>query len=132
MSFDAGAITGSLELDISHFAHGMIEATSISELFPEVVRSFMANPLLGLIDLAEEAAKSIREAFESTSEAVHALGVESIRAGVSAQFLEGLGDAARSQKVGIEEIAHSMAFLNRNIAEAASGNKDVKLVFDQL
>src|SRR4051812_30144664 len=123
MSFDAGAIVGSLEFDISPYAQGMLEATSIAHLFPHIVQEFLANPLLGLIGIAEEAAHFIREAFESVAEAAHDLGIEAERAGVSAGFLGKIGAAAKGSKTSIEEVAHSMAFLNRNAAEAAAGNK---------
>ena len=45
--FDAGGITSKLSLDVSGYAQGMLQATSIAQMFPSVVTSFLANPLLG-------------------------------------------------------------------------------------
>src|SRR2546426_11124158 len=113
MSFDAGAIVGSLQLNISPFAQGMLQAESIAKLFPAVVTNFMANPLLGLVGIAETAAHGIEHAFSHvaalvkeslshTSESMHALGIEAERAGVSAQFLGAIGAAAKEVHVDID------------------------------
>lgn len=132
MSFDAGAITGKLTLDLSDYAHGMIEATQIAQLFPSVVRSFLAEPLLGLIDLAKEAGEAVKEAFLGAAEGAHQLDIESQKAGVPAEFLEQVAAAASSAGVQVEEVAHAMAFLGRNAADAAAGNATMAKSFADL
>lgn len=61
--FDAGGIASTLGLDLSDFAKGMVEANSIAAAFPAVVTSFLANPLLGIIQVAEKAASAVIKAM---------------------------------------------------------------------
>jgi hypothetical protein len=132
MSFDAGSITSTLGLDFSPFEHGILGAEAIAHTFPHIVTEFMEHPLLAVVDVAKEAAEAVKEAFLGTAESLHHLGIEAERAGVSVQFLATLANAGKTAGVGVEEVAHGLAFLSRNIAEAAQGNASAEQTFGRL
>lgn len=54
MSFDAGSISSTLSLNTDPFAKGMLKAESLMQVFPQSVTTFMANPLLGVINVAKD------------------------------------------------------------------------------
>ena len=56
MSFDAGAITSTIGINVNPFAQGMLQATSIAKLFPATVTEFLANPILAVIGVFEKGA----------------------------------------------------------------------------
>jgi hypothetical protein len=132
MAFDAGAVKSTLGIDLSPFAAGMLQATAIAKLFPEAVTDFLANPLLGLADIAEKATDAIKDAFTDVSQSAHELGLQAQRAGVSAEFLEDIGNAATESGVGVDDLSHSFAFLNRNAADARQGNDAAMQSFTRL
>jgi hypothetical protein len=129
VSFDAGAITGSLIFDISPFAHGMLQAESIAHLFPHVVSSFLADPLLGLIDIAERSAKSIGHMVEEIVKKFDNLGEVAETAGLSAQFLARIGPVAEDAGSSMFSLVDMTKFLERNLFEAAHGNKELAASF---
>ena len=53
-------IFSTLRLNMSPFATGMMQAQSIASIFPSAVQSFLASPLLGVIDLAKQVASGIK------------------------------------------------------------------------
>lgn len=50
MSFDVGAILSRLKLDTGGFAAGILNAQSLARVFGSTVSTFMANPLLGVVE----------------------------------------------------------------------------------
>lgn len=130
--FQAGSIVGKMGLDISGWTRSMLEANAISALFPATVRNFLASPLLGLIGVAQDAARSIKEAFLEIGRAADNAGEAAEKAGVSVEFLTGVGAAAQDAGSSVEGLADSLKFLNNNAADAASGNKVTAKAFRDL
>jgi hypothetical protein len=122
MSFDAGAITSTLGLDVSEFAHGMLEANAIASVFPQTVTTFLANPLLGVMEVASRAAGFIKSAFLEVGHAADNAGEAAEKAGVSVEFLTGVGAVAKDAGSSVEGLADALKFLNNNAADAAGGN----------
>ena len=114
MPFDAGAIASTMSLDTSGFAQGMLQAQGLAELFPSVVTNFIANPLLGIVSAAEQMASAVKNAFTSLASDARAVGNAAQQAGVSVGFLSTVGKAS---EVGVNGLADSFKFLNRNLAE---------------
>src|SRR5438045_4338307 len=95
MSFDAGSAVSKLDLDNSGFMRGMLQAQTVSQLFPATVTNFLANPLLGLIGIAKDASEAIVGAFTSVARAADNAGEAAEQAGVSVQFLTSVGQVAK-------------------------------------
>jgi hypothetical protein len=123
MPFDAGSIMGSLGLDVSGFTGGMLRAEGIAHLFPEVVTEFMANPLLGFIDLAKEAGKALEDAFLNTVNAAEDTGLLAKKIGASVEFLSDWTAVASTVKVSQQELGVGFKFMLQNADEAVQGNK---------
>src|SRR5689334_22198726 len=121
MPFDGGSIISKLGLDTSGFAQGMLQATSISQLFPATVTNFLANPLLGLAGIAKSAASAIASAFADVVNAADNAGDSAAKLGVSVGFLTAYGRAAADAGSSAEGFADSLKFINNNAADAASG-----------
>ncbi|HEY1685536.1 MAG TPA: hypothetical protein VGG19_12290 [Tepidisphaeraceae bacterium] len=140
MAFQAGSIVADLGLNTSSFVGGMLEAQGVAALFPQVVTDFIANPLLGAAEAAKEAFEkieavlggSLTEIIEHVGESLHQLSNAAIETGVSVSFLSGISAAASEAGVGTMQLAEAMNFLNRNAADAASGNKDAATAFMRL
>lgn len=130
--FQAGSVVGKMGLDISGWTRSMLEANAISALFPSVVQNFLASPLLGLIGVAQDAARSIKEAFLEIGRAADNAGEAAEKAGVSVEFLTGVGAAAKDAGSSVEGLADALKFLNNNAADAASGNKVTAKAFAEL
>lgn len=130
--FDAGSAVGKLGLDLSDYARGMLQAQSIASLFPSVVTNFLANPLLGLIGIAKDAASAIADAFTSIGSAADDAGEAAQKVGVSVEFLTGVGTAAADAGSSVQGLGDAMKFLNNNAADAAAGNKTVRQAFADL
>ncbi len=128
MPFNAGSIKGGLSWDVSEYAQGMLQATTTAAIFPGIVTAFLANPLLGAAQVAKQVAGSIVDGLKwiitTTMEVGHAmddLGEAAQTAGVSAQFLKGVGLAASDAGGSMQEMGDALKFLNKNLAEAAAG-----------
>jgi len=139
MAWDAGAITGSLGLDVSEYAHGMLQAEGLMQAFPSVVTEFLENPLLGFISLTKETAEAAvemdRKLVETLSEVAshaQALGLDALKSGVSVQFFEGLEIEAKRVGVSADEIGNSFRFLERNAVAATEGNQQAAQGFAAL
>jgi len=132
MSFDAGSIAGGMSWDISGYTRSMLQAESIASLFPHVVTSFLANPLLALIDIAKEAGHAISEAFTATMERAHEMGEAAERTGLSLQFLGTVGASAKMAGIGIDELSHSMLFFERSMQNASEGDETASKAFRDL
>jgi hypothetical protein len=126
---DVGAIKGALSFDISEFSRGMMTVNTVASVFPGVVQSFLANPLLGLIDLSKRAANALAGVFTSTAKRVDDLDDLAQSLGVSVRQLSLLGDAASFSGGGVEEVAEAVKFLSRAAAEAAGGNQALAATF---
>jgi hypothetical protein len=118
MSFDPSVI------------EGMLEANTIAAAFPAVVTSFLANPLLGVVQVAEKAASAvikamgaIKDTFLDVARAADNLGESAEKAGVTVEFLSGIGYAAKDSGASVEALADAMKFLNKNASDANIGEE---------
>jgi hypothetical protein len=132
MSFNAGAIEGTLGLDISDFTRGMLGAQSLMSVFPAMVTNFMANPLLGLIGVAKDAGSALIGMFKGVTDAEDNLQDMAKAVGVDVSFLDGLGKAAELSGSNVMEMGDALKFLNKNAYDAAtqggSANSSFKLL----
>lgn len=132
MSWDAGAITGSLGLNVSEYAHGMLQAEGLARAFPPIVTEFLENPLIGFISLLKEAVRGIFEAFESVPERFHEIGLAAKNLGVSTEFISGVGAVAKISGVSIDELGMSLKFLQQRGADALAGEQAAAKGFSDL
>jgi hypothetical protein len=126
--FDAGSAIGHLGLDISEYTHGMLEAEAISSVFPQVVTEFLANPLLGLIEIAKKTAEAVGEAFTEIKNHALEVGRASIMTGVSTEFLSAVAPMAG----GTENLAMALKFLQNTAFDSINGNKELAKTFNKL
>src|SRR5213593_304346 len=115
--FNAGSIVGDLKLDISDWTRGMMQVNSMASLFPAVVTNFMANPLLGLIGIAKDAASAFTSAFTDIAHAADNAGESAERVGVSVGFLTGVGAVAKDAGASMQSLGDALKFLNNNAAD---------------
>jgi len=118
MSFDAGSIMGRVGLNVSPFAQSMLEAGSIARSFPPIVQSFIANPLLAVVDIARGVGRAIGGAFTEATTFADDMGDLAQSIGVGVQALTGLGFVASLAGSNAEEVASSYRFLGRSIQDA--------------
>ena len=116
MSFDAGAIVGKLNLDLSNFTAGVAEAAAGAAGFP-AIGELMAGALKGVTGAAIEMGNKLREIFTDVAHHARAMGSEAEKAGVSVEFLSTVGKVAPS----VEALSDSLKFLGKNLAETAEG-----------
>lgn len=126
--FDAGSATGKLGLDISEYTHGMLEAEAISSVFPQVVSEFLAEPLLGLIEVAKKAAEFIGESFTEIKNHALEAGRAAAMTGVSVEFLSSIAPIAG----GVENLSMALKFLQNTAFDSVHGNKELAKTFASL
>jgi hypothetical protein len=132
MSFDAGSIVGSLKLDMSEFAHGILESQAIAAVFPASVVEFLEHPLLALIEVAKEAAHFVVEAVESMGKSFHAVGLAAEKAGVDVEWLSRLSGVAQTAGVGLDQLVTGFKILEQRAELANEGDKGATAGFKRL
>jgi len=134
MAWDAGAVTGSLGLDLDGFTSSILKAEGLAALMPRWVTDFMVSPLLGITSAAEEAGHALIHAIGET--ATHALdiGLAAEKAGTSVKFFSSWSEAAKHVDLTSQDLSTTLRFLNQNIAELASGDapKQVAGIFQSI
>jgi phage-related protein len=118
-----------MSIDISGFAQGMLQSQAIAAIFPATITNFIANPLLGLIGVAKDAASAIQSAFLGVAGAADNAGESAQKLGVSAEFLTGMGRAAADAGASMGGFEDALKFVNKNAAEAAGGSKEATAAF---
>jgi len=128
MSWDAGAITSTMGIDISGFRQAMMQAESVASIFPSVVSSFIANPLLGIVDVAKHAGEAmvhfLADAVKETGKHFDDIGDMSANLGVTTQFLSTMGKVAELSNVDIQTLALGLKQLQERAADAMSGKDE--------
>ena len=119
MSFDAGSISGSLKFDVSDYTHAILQAQSISSIFPGIVTTFLESPLLGFIDTIKEAGAALVELATRFSEVQNHTRQLADSLGVSLQFLDGWGKAATLTGGNTEMVAEAITHLSHTANLAA-------------
>jgi phage-related protein len=118
---NAGGIASTLGLDMDPYAQGMLRAESIAKLFPGVVQSYLASPLLGLIDIGKQVATALTRNFSTLTNAADDMGDLATAVGVSIENLSALGLAASLSGATAGDVADAYKFLGQSIASAMSG-----------
>lgn len=118
MALDGGSISSRLGLNIGPYAQGMLQAQSIAQLFPSVVSSFLANPLLGLAEIAKSVAGSVRAAFAEMNNFADDMGDLAEQVGVAVETLTALGQVASLSGGDVQGVGDAFRFLGKNVAEA--------------
>jgi hypothetical protein len=151
MSFEAGAITGRLDLDTTSFHAGMEEAhthaeseggrireifESIAEALSEVAgpavaqfasqlqsvfAGFSEGPVIGAINAIGVAMGAVREAAESTGERFDEMNLAAQRAGVGVEWLSQLAAVGRTVGVGIDQLGMAFRVLEQQAGTAIDG-----------
>lgn len=143
MSWLAGSILGTLDLDTSPWSKGFLQTEALMQTFPASVTAFMANPLLGLVNVAQGAmsglASAVRwgigqitDAFNASQENADKLNDMATNAGVAVEALSGLGMAAQQAGSSTESVGDAFKFLGKNVAEATQGGKEQVALFRDL
>lgn len=131
MSFNAGAITSTLGLDVSPFAQGMLQAQGIANVFPQMVQNFLANPILGVIGVLSDLGGSLKAAFTNATNAADDMNDMAVAVGVAVEKLTALGAVASMSGGSVESTADAFKFLGKSVAEAMKGG-DAADVFEDL
>lgn len=126
--FDAGSAIGHLGLDISEYTHGLLEAEAISHVFPQVVTEFLANPLLGLMEVAKKAAEFIKESFTEIKNEALEVGRAASMTGVSTEFISTIAPIAG----GVDNLSMALKFLQNTAFDSIHGNKELAKTFAEL
>lgn len=121
ISFDAGSIIGRLGLDIGEYTSGILNAKGMTSLFGESISTFLANPLLGVANLAKDAVTGITHLIGETASAARQFGILGNQLGVSGSTLSAWTDAAEDCGTSAGSFNAGLGILNRNIGDAARG-----------
>jgi len=132
MAFDAGAAVGRLELDSSGFTKGILSAEAIGQLFPGFVADFIANPLLGIMELAHETGDALVGMFKDVAGEAQTTAIQALKLGVSTEWLSEWTGIAKSMNVGQEQLANGMFMLNERVGQALQGGKEGAKGFEAL
>lgn len=122
MSFEAGTLVARLTLDFSEYTHGILEAEGLTEVFGHTIAHFVANPLLGVTELAKEGAHGLLDMAEHGLEAAHKMELLEKQTGLTQRQIAGLGEAARASGSTLDDVIQGVGLLNRKIFEVASGS----------
>jgi tape measure domain-containing protein len=110
MSFNAGAVMSTLGVDISPFARGMLEASSIARVFPTTVQNFIASPLLGIAGIARSAAHSLADVFKSALGGGIKLAADYEQASVAFTVMLGSAEKAKDTLKALSDFAAATPF----------------------
>jgi len=117
--FNAGEIIGKLKLDRSGFTAGMLEANTITSMLGTSIGTFLANPLLGVANLAKEAAMGIIHMAEAGHDYIGEIRRFKIETGISAEAAAGLGHAAAMAGTDLGSLQQ---MLSRMVNSAQTGS----------
>ncbi|MGA2442453.1 MAG: hypothetical protein ABSH08_15985, partial [Tepidisphaeraceae bacterium] len=118
MGFDAGAATGRLELDTSDFTGGIMEAEGIARIFPEVVTDFIANPLLGAVEIFKELGETAIDTFTEVTSDAENMGLLSAKLGVAPEIFSQWAQLAKTVHVAPEQLGMGIKMLEEEAAKA--------------
>lgn len=132
MSFSAGAITGTLGLDVSGYTQGILQAESLARVFPGVVNDFLASPLLGLVGIAKSAASAVAGAVREMGGVFDNAGESAEKLGVPVEWLTAMTRVAKDAGGSAEGLAQAILLVNDNAANAASGEATAVKAFESI
>ena len=162
MAFDAGSITGRLDLNTTSFKDGMNEAhthtetkageireslETIAESLTEVVgpafgqlgnqiqsvlAGFSEGPILGSLNAVATGAGMLREAVESVGDQYEQMGIQADKLGVPEEYFSRMAAAAQSVHISAAQLGNAFFILNRQAAAAVDGDTGAAKGFENL
>jgi len=124
MSWNAGAIVGSIELETSKFTAGVSGAISGAGSFAASMAELVEKPLEHIGELAMEAGEKLFDVVKEFAGHVNEMAQGADRAGVSVEFFSQLAGVAERVGVSGQSAGEALIFLNRNMFEASQGSKE--------
>lgn len=109
-----------LDIDAQSFARGALAV--------EVVKFGLGK----LVAAATDAVMKFGEMVQSTAETADQIEGLAQQAGISTDSLQRLGKAGAVEGMGLEDMAHSLVLLSRNMAGAAKGGEEQGKAFSRL
>ncbi|MGD0464661.1 MAG: hypothetical protein ABSB74_19425 [Tepidisphaeraceae bacterium] len=97
--------------------HSMFTANAVMQLFPEWVTAFLANPLLGVVELAKETGDALGEAFSHVAGDALEMGLAAEKLGTTVEFFSKWSGVAKAVNVDAQQLSNGMYMLNRVIGE---------------
>jgi TP901 family phage tail tape measure protein len=132
MAFDAGTILGRLKLDSGGFAAGILNAQGLTSLLGNSISTFLANPLLGVANMAKGAFGAITNLVTGTAEAADKFGKLAQATGASVEFLSGLKHAGEMSGVSFDALSVAMGKVAKGVDDATKGTGPAAEAFGQL
>ncbi len=120
---------GFLKLDRSGFTKGILQAQGMTSLLGNTISTFLANPLLGVANVAKQAIGGIMNLVTETANAADKFAKLSTATGASIEFLSGLKHAAELSGASFGAVEQSMQRLIKSAGDAASGTGEAKDTF---
>ena len=127
-----GAFSVRLGLDSNDYAAGILAAQGLNEVFGSSVATFMANPLLGVINIAKNLGASLISTsgrLLETAEEVERLGD---RVGATTDLVQALAARMEEAGFGSDKAELGLRTLNRRLGEARNGLPEAAKLFEQL
>lgn len=121
--FNAGSAIGKIGLDMSGFTAGMLQAEGLMAVFPTSVTSFMVNPLLGVIDVAQQAGAAIKSAIFDTVDRASEIGNLADRLGVDPAFIDSIGRASQTAGGDVNIFADALTDMLEKAGDARDGSE---------
>lgn len=132
MSLNGGKIEASLGLNVAPYTQSMLQASSLAQQFPNVVTSFLANPLLGLTHTLQEVGSIFAATFSSFVNQADDLGDLANSIGVTVENLSALGLVAQQSGGDAQQMADGYRMLGKQIGEALGGSESAMAAFEKL
>ena len=162
MGFDAGAVSGHLDLDTTSFNKGFSEAhthaeteggrirehlEALTEVFNEALgpavaaftsqissmfAGFSEGPVIGGLNAVATAAGFVREAVMNVGADFQRLGLEATKAGVSVEFMDRFANVASTAGVGLDQVSAAFRILEERAESASEGDKKAQESFSKL
>ena len=132
MSFDAGAIVARLGMDRSGFTGGIIKAQGLTNLLGSNISTFLANPLLGVANMAKQAFGAISKLVTGTAKLADEYAKLGKATGASVEFLSGMSHAAELSGASFNDFRQGFERLIKSAGDAAEGTGESVSAFRAL
>ncbi|HUX16905.1 MAG TPA: hypothetical protein VMW52_10565, partial [Phycisphaerae bacterium] len=121
-----------LRLEDSSFSSGILKAQGLTSLLGNSISTFLANPLLGVANMAKQALGGIKDLVMGTAKAADEFAKMAKATGVGIEFLSGMRHAAELSGTSMDSVRQSLVFLARGAADTAEGTGAAAGAFQEL
>lgn len=129
---NVGDMIGRMGVDLSGFTGGLLKAEGMTNVFGSKISTFLANPLLGVIGAAKDAAGAIISLVSDTAAAADEFSKLSQQTGMSIEMLSGLDHAAKISGASTGSLQMAMRKLVSTASDADKGVAGAKDKFAAL